>query len=101
MKVKTPKAKEVVEDPAVVAQRNAAEKAAEEASTIAVSDRLRKKTRIIANVFGGPSSSIMAASTAASGSSGSSGAPPTSKSTGTHSGTNSNGTFIPWKGGMF
>ena len=97
MKVKTPKAKEVVEDPAVKAQRMASEKAAEEVATNAVSDRLRKKTRIVANVFGGPSAGSIAASAANYGSSGSSGSAPATFSPNI---PYYNGGNI-WKGGMY
>jgi hypothetical protein len=65
MKVKTPKPKEVVEDPAVIAQRQAAEKAAEEAATNAVASRLAKKTAVTARVFGGASAERVASSEAA------------------------------------
>lgn len=52
MKVKGPKATPVQEDPAVKAQRLAAEKAATEANNAAVGDVLERKTRLKARVYG-------------------------------------------------
>jgi len=100
MKVKAPSSKPVEEDPAVKAQRLAAEKAATDANNAAVGDVLERKTRLKARVFG-------QAPGAAAGSTGSSGGGSYAGSASTASGSSSavnpaniNLGYI-WKGGMF
>lgn len=55
VKAKAPKAEAVQEDPAVKAQRLAAEKAAQDSENATVSDIMSKKTRLKARVYGGAS----------------------------------------------
>jgi len=99
MKVKAPSVKPVEEDPAVKAQRLAAEKAATDANNAAVGDVLERKTRLKARVFGQAPGAGASAST---GSSSFAGAASTALSSagagGTPAGLNLG--YI-WKGGMF
>ena len=63
--MKTPKIQAPKEDPAVTAQRQAAEKAAQDDMNAAVGDMVAKKTRLVSRVFGGASPGAIAASNAA------------------------------------
>lgn len=102
MKVKTPQPKPVEEDPAVKAQRLAAEKAATDQNNQAVGDILERKTRLKARVFGvasGPGAGAGGSAYA-----GSASTAPTGSAMGAdgraYSFTGFNAGSI-WKGGMF
>lgn len=109
MKVKTQAPKPVEEDPAVKAQRLAAEKAAQDAADSSISNTLERKTRLKARVYGTPARVFGVASGPGAGAGGSAYAGSAStaspgSATGAdgraYSFTGFNAGSI-WKGGMF
>ena len=101
VKVKTPKPTPVVEDPAVQAQRLAAEKAATDAENSTVSALMSKKTRLKARVFGAPAGAGSNAAAASSGGTAASfaGSSPTYNGSPFNPATFNVGSI--WKGGMY